>query len=236
MTKSTAAEPGRELVNRAYERLRELIVQGQLGPGVRLVEAELAERLGMSRTPLRMALFRLSQEGYVAALGEGRQTRLTVAPLTQDDAVEIFAIVGEVEGLAARRAGALAAAPRASLVAKLRKVNTAMRAAASDIPINAAETIRLDTRFHRTYVEASAGRRLLALFHTLKPQADRYIHLYYTTLTAEIMVSTAEHDLIIDAIEAGNAAAARRAVQDNWDNAAVRLSKSIAAIGERGVW
>ncbi len=81
-----------------------------------------------------------------------------------------------------------------------------------------------------------AGPRLLALFRTLKPQADRCIYLYYTTLTAEIMLSTAEHDVIIEAIAAGNATAARRAVQENWENAAVRLSKSIAALGERGVW
>lgn len=236
MTARTAAEPGRELVSRAYERLRELIVQGQLGPGVRLVEAELAERLGMSRTPLRMALFRLTQEGYVDAMGEGRQTRLAVAPLRQDDALEIFAIVGEVEGLAARRAAALASAPRAALVRKLSELNTAMQAAAGDIPINAVETIRLDAEFHGTYVEAGAGPRLLALFRTLKPQASRYIYLYYTTLIGEIMVSTAEHDVIIAAIATGNSTAARRAVRDNWENAAVRLSKSIATIGERGVW
>lgn len=236
MTSPSIAEPGRELVNRAYDRLRELIVRGQLGPGVRLVEASLAMRLGMSRTPLRMALFRLSQEGYVDALGEGRQARLEVASLTQDDALEIFAIVGEVEGLAARRAAALPDAERAALAVRLRALNASMRHAAEQPPLNAGETIRLDTEFHRTFVEAGAGRRLLALFRTMKGQADRYIYLYYTTLTTEIRVSTAEHDQIIDAIAAGNGTLARRAVQDNWENAARRLSKSIAAVGERGVW
>lgn len=236
MTSPSVAEPGRELVNRAYDRLRELIVRGQLGPGVRLVEASLATRLGMSRTPLRMALFRLSQEGYVDALGEGRQARLAVAPLTEDDALEIFAIVGEVEGLAARRAAALPDSERAALAMRLRELNAAMRRAADQPMVNAGETIRLDTEFHQTFVEAGAGRRLLALFRTLKGQADRYIYLYYTTLTTEIRVSTAEHDQIIDAIAAGDDTRARRAVQDNWENAARRLSKSIAAVGERGVW
>lgn len=236
MTTRTPAEPGRELVTRAYERLRELIVQGKLGPGVRLVEADLATRLGMSRTPLRMALFRLSQEGYVDALGEGRQARLAVAPLTQEDAIEIFAIVGGVEGIAARGAAGLPDAERAALVRRLREINAAMRDAAANGPVNATETIRLDTEFHRAYVEAGAGRRLLNLFRTLKPQADRYIYLYYTTLTAEIKVSTAEHDVIVESIAKGDAASAWRAVQENWDNAAVRLSKSISAIGERGVW
>ena len=103
-------------------------------------------------------------------------------------------------------------------------------------PPNPAETIRLDTEFHRTYVEAGAGRRLLTFFESVKPHADRFIYLYYTTLTTEILVSTKEHDIIIDAIASGRAKAARRAVQENWENAAMRLSTSIAAFGERGVW
>lgn len=203
---------------------------------MRLVEAELAARLGMSRTPLRTALYLLNQEGYVEATGEGRQSRLSVAPLTQDDAVEVFGIVGEIEGLAAGRAAALDAPHRMALAARLRVLNDAMRKAAVHRPPNPAETIRLDTEFHRTYVEAGAGRRLLTFFGSVKPHADRFIYLYYTTLTTEILVSTKEHDIIIDAIASGRAKAARRAVQENWENAAMRLSTSIAAFGERGVW
>lgn len=228
--------PRRELVAEAYERLRRLIVEGQLAPGTRLVEVELAQRLGMSRTPVRTALFLLHQEGYVEASGAGRQSRLTVAPLTQDDAVEVFGIVGEVEGLAARRAAGLDPATRAALVTRLRALNAAMARAATQQPPDPSETIRLDMQFHRTYVESGAGRRLSAFFEAVKPHADRFIYLYYTTLTTEILESTREHEVIIDAIAAGDATAARCAVQDNWENAAARLSKSIAALGERGTW
>jgi len=236
MIERALAEPRREYATEAYERLRDLIVQGKLPPGARLVETELSERLGMSRTPLRTALYLLNQEGYVEAIGEGRQSRLSVAPLTQDDAMEIFDIVGEVEGLAARRSASLPLASRDSLVAELRAVNSAMRAAAEQRPPSPSETIRLDGEFHRTYVEAAAGRRLLSFFRSVKPHADRFIYLYYTTLTTEIIVSTQEHEVIIDAIAAGDAAAALHAVQTNWRNAAGRLAKSITAIGERGVW
>lgn len=236
MTPRAAPSPHREFVAEAYERLRDLIVQGKLGPGVRLIETELSERLGMSRTPLRTALYLLHQEGYVEASGEGRQSRLSVAPLTQDDATEIFDIVGEIEGLAARRAARLPAAPRKALAAELRSVNAAMRAAATQRPPKPAETIRLDGEFHRTYVEAGAGRRLLSFFRSVKPHADRFIYLYYTTLTTEIIVSTQEHEVIIDAIASGEATAALRAVRTNWRNAADRLAKSITVVGERGVW
>ena len=81
MNARAAVAPRREYVAEAYESLRRLIVQGHLGPGMRLIEAELAERLEMSRTPLRTALYLLHQEGYVEASDEGRQSRLTVAPL-----------------------------------------------------------------------------------------------------------------------------------------------------------
>jgi DNA-binding GntR family transcriptional regulator len=223
-------------VAEAYERLRDLIVQGQLGPGMRLVETELSERLGMSRTPLRTALYLLAQEGYVEAVGEGRQSRLSVAPLTQEDAAEVFGIVGEIEGLGARRAASMSAVSRAVLVTELRALNDAMRAAAAQQPPSPTETIRLDGAFHRAYVEAAAGPRLLGFFRSVKPHADRFIYLYYTTLTTEIIVSTQEHDVIIDAIAAGDATAALEAVQTNWRNAADRLAKSIRAIGERGIW
>lgn len=228
--------PRSELIANTYQRLRQLIVEGHLGPGARLVEAELAARFGVSRTPMRTALYLLHQEGYAEARGEGRQSRLTVTPMTQQDAIEIFGIVGEVEGLAARWAAGLDDAPRGSLVCELTALNDAMAAEALQAPANAAETIRLDTIFHRTYVEAGAGRRLRSFHDSIKPHADRFIYLYYTTLTTEITVSTREHGAIIKSIADGDEAGAQRAVQSNWENAAARLSTSIARHGERGVW
>jgi DNA-binding GntR family transcriptional regulator len=232
----TMAPPRGEFVAEAYERLRRLIVHGQLGPGTRLIETELAEQFGMSRTPVRTALYLLHKEGYVEVAGEGRHLRLSVAPLTQEDAAELFGIVGAIEGLAARGAALLGPAKRSQLIAELRALNRAMRAAAKQRPPKPMETIRLDTEFHRAYVEAGAGRQLLGFFRSMKPHADRYVHLYYTTLTTEIIVSTQEHELIVAAIDTGDATAAEQAVQTNWRNAAARLAKSITALGERGVW
>lgn len=225
-----------ELIAGTYRKLRQLIVEGHLGPGARLVEAELAAKFGVSRTPVRTALYLLHQEGYVEARGEGRQSRLTVTPMTQQDAVEIFGLVGEMEGMAARWSAGLDDERRDALVVKLRTFNDAMAAEAAQTPANAAETIRLDNEFHRAYVEAGTGPRLRSFHDSIKPQADRFIYLYYTTLTSEIMESTREHGVIIRAIEEGDAAGAQDAVRNNWANAAVRLSTSIARFGERGVW
>src|SRR5678815_4380612 len=99
-----------------YERLRELIIDGRLAPGARIVETDVAARLGVSRTPVRGALQRLQQEGFVVDSPTLQQTRPTVAPLTSEDARDLFLLVGALEGLAAFRMAA-APAPERSAVA-----------------------------------------------------------------------------------------------------------------------
>src|SRR5688572_15430048 len=156
------AAPGRgESVARAYDQLRELIVWGRLSPGSRIVESEIADRLGISRTPTRSALHRLQQEGYVAVLNRGKERRLIVAPLTQDDARELFHIVGQLEGLAARSAAERPASRRAEVVARMQELNRELAQAARQPRPDPLRIFDLDTAFHRTYVENGAGPRLL---------------------------------------------------------------------------
>ena len=218
----------------AYTRLRKLIVHGRLAPGSRLIETEIAERLRLSRTPVRSALQRLMQEGYISDPGKGRQSRPFVAPLTRDDAQELFHIVGELEALAAWRA--------AQVVHRRRLVNTLNRlngAVLSEIqgPAPSKERLhRVDTRFHRCYVEGGAGPRLLALHDAIKPQAERYTRLYIDALIDQIALSVDEHQAIVDAIEAGDADLAQNSVRTNWRNAAERLGGVIERAGELGSW
>jgi len=241
MTRSKPAQPAPpaargDRIPRAYERLRELIVSGRLAPGSRVIESDIAARLGVSRTPVRSALHRLQQEGYIAGAGGGSEPRLTVAPLTQDDARDLFAIIGAIEGLAALDAAALARPARTDLVATLRELNGGLRQAARAARPDPMRIAELDTRFHRRYVEAGAGPRLLALHAAIKPQAERYVRLYTSALVDEISQSVAEHERIIEEIDAGSGEGARRAVHRNWRNAADRLSNVIQTLGERGSW
>ena len=225
-----------ERISHAYDKLREIIVRGRMAPGTRIIEADVADRLGVSRTPARSALHRLQQEGYVVAVDRSKERRLMVAPLTQDDARELFEIVGQLEGLAARGAAALSAAERTSLAQRLRKLNADLSSAAKQKRPDPMGIFDLDMAFHRTYVEAGAGPRLLALHRATKPQAERYIRIYISSLVDEISTSVGEHEVIVRRIEAGDAVGARQAVDENWENAARRLSKGIAALGERGSW
>jgi DNA-binding GntR family transcriptional regulator len=219
-----------------YEQLRDLIVHGHLAPGSRIVESDVALRLGVSRTPVRGALQRLQQEGYIVDPSGGRLARPTVAPLTSDDARELFHIVAEIEGLTARWAAALPVAERRALARKLRVINADFRREAAVRRPDFNRLHDLDTSFHRTYVEAGAGRRLLALHTTIKPQAERYERLYVSLLVSDLQTSVTEHEAIVAAIERGNADAAQRAVQTNWRNAAERLERVIDRAGERGSW
>src|ERR1700704_5850663 len=115
-----------ERANRLYDSLRGMIVRGQLAPGARIVETEVAERFGVSRTPVRAAFQRLEREGYVIA-STPHQARMTVAPLTREDVGELLEIVGELEGLAARSAARLDEAKRESLAKELAALNAEFR-------------------------------------------------------------------------------------------------------------
>ena len=216
-----------------YERLRQLIVDGRLPAGARIIETDVAAELGVSRTPVRGALQRLQQEGYVVDSPTLRQTRPMVAPLTSDDARELFLLVGALEGLAAHRAASGSAAQRAALVTELSNVNDAFAAASAAPRPNHSRIFELDERFHRCYM-ANAGPRLLALHDAVKPQAERYERLYVSMLTAELPTSVLEHRAIVKAIKTGDAAEAQRAVETNWRNAAERLAAAVARAGERG--
>jgi DNA-binding GntR family transcriptional regulator len=233
---SAADAPHGSRPEQVYIRLRDLIVQGLLAPGSRIVETEIATRLGVSRTPVREALQRLQQEGYVMGSPGAQQSRLTVAPLTRDDVYELLNIVGALEGMGARGAAQLSHVDRRNLVRDLRALNAEFHRAGKATPIDHSALYDADERFHRRLVEASAGPRLLALHDAVKPQAERYIRMYISMLTGDIRTSVYEHDIILAAIEEGRADDAELAVQVNWRHAADRLSKVIEMAGERGSW
>jgi DNA-binding GntR family transcriptional regulator len=219
-----------------YRKLRELIVRGQLAPGTRIVETDVATRLSVSRTPVRGALQRLQQEGYIMDTPLLQQSRPMVAPLTREDANELFSIVAEIEGLAARFAASAPAARREALTDELSSINEQFKRAADAKQQNHNRLWELDEKFHRRYVEAGAGPRLIALHNAVKPQAERYERLYVSLLSRDLTPSVMEHGTIIRAIKSGKPDVAQLAVQTNWRNAAKRLGSVIDNVGERGRW
>ena len=222
-------------VTEVYAQLRSLILQGGLAPGTRVVETDVAEQLAVSRTPVRAALQRLQQEGYLVTRGTG-QSRAWVAPLTRADSRELFFIIGQIEGLAARWAAQLPSDERPEVAKTLRTINRELAASADAPRADRDLVFDLDRRFHRAYVAAGAGPRLLDLHDSIKPQGERYARVYVNFLLDEIHTSVEEHERIVEAIETGRADDAQAAVEVNWRNAAHRLAKVIDWLGERGSW
>jgi DNA-binding GntR family transcriptional regulator len=222
-------------VTRVYTALHALIVSGQLPPGTRVAERAVVARMGLSRTPVRSALHRLQQEGFVASVGRAGDQRLIVTPLTCDDGREVFLIVGHLEGLAAREAASLPPHRRKELVRHLRAVNRDL-ATASRAKASPSVLFDLDLQFHEAYVEGVAGPRVVALHRAIKPQSERYSRLYVDVLLDELPMSVKEHEAIAAAIAKGDPIAAQRAVEANWHNAADRLAEVMAQHGERGMW
>ena len=232
---STKAEHGTS-VGIAFQRIRELVVHGKLAPGTWIVEGDLCEHLNMSRTPVRGALYLLQREGYVIDHRNGSKARMIVAPLTKEDASELYPIIGRIEGLAGRNAAMLPAAEREELAAKLKTVNAKLATIARNGSTNGPNIFDLDHEFHRTVVTAGSGPRLRSLHQAIEPQTERYWRLYASSIIGELHLSVAEHDEIIAALIAGDPDGLERALSANWENGCKRLAKVIDIYGARGSW
>jgi DNA-binding GntR family transcriptional regulator len=234
-TRSAKAEHGTS-VGIAFQRIRELIVRGKIAPGTRVVEGDLCEYLNMSRTPVRGALYLLQREGYVIEHRNSSKARMIVAPLTKEDANELYPIIGRLEGLAGRRAATLPKSERDELAARLKLVNAKLDKIASERSYNGPEIFDLDHEFHRLVVAAGSGPRLSALHQAVEPQTERYWRLYASAIINELHVSVTEHEEIIAALVEGNSDRLDRALCLNWENGCKRLACVIDIFGERGSW
>jgi DNA-binding GntR family transcriptional regulator len=225
-----------EVTASAYGRLRDLIVSGRLAPGAPLIETDLSKRLGVSRTPVRGALQRLQQEGFVCAVSVGQMLRVVVAPLTADDMREVFLMAGALEAAGARLAAGLPAEQRRMLVAEMERLNADLRTASESRPPDLVRAQDLHVRLHRAFSLAAAGPRLRAELEVLQPQAERYERIYTSAVIFAFEESIDEHAAIISAVAAGRADAAEDAVSRNWRGCVRRYRQVVTILGERGNW
>jgi DNA-binding GntR family transcriptional regulator len=183
--------------------LLERIVQGELAPGARIKETPLADELGTSRTPLREALIRLEQEGFVRSeLAHG----FTVEPLSGREVREIYPILWTLERLALRSSGSAVY----SLLDELARTNADLATAQEP-----EERLVLDARWHETLLSHCPNRRLLAMLAHLRTAVRRYEHLFMAdaSLVAE---SVRQHEQVIAALQAREIDTAERLVEENW--------------------
>lgn len=185
---------GRRATDTAYEAVREMILSGEAAPGARLGEAELAEALGLSRTPVREALQRLGADGLVEVLPH-RGARVVL--WTESDLEEIFELRTVLEPYAAARAARIGADE--PLVAELRDLCAGMERAAAEGRI--ADLAQLNSRFHALLIEASGNRRLPAMLTSVM-HAPLVLGTFHRYDEATMARSMGHHREVVDAIVA----------------------------------
>ena len=187
----------------AYHLILEAIDTGAYKPGDRLVESELAERFGMSRTPIREALQRLETQSLLAR--DGRS--LIVASLDHNQLAELYVVRSELEGLAARLAARHATDEEIRVLAAMVEEDRALLA-------DPVAMSRANRRFHKQIHLASHNRYLVQQLDLVY----RSMALLATTsLAAEGRGATAlaEHTAIVEAIRDGDAEGAYTALKQH---------------------
>ena len=196
-------QDGKPSQNDAYSLILEAIDVGTYRPGDRLVESDLAERFGVSRTPIREALQRLETQQLLSR--DGRS--LIVASLDHNQLAELYVVRAELEGLAARLAAKHASDEE---VRVLRDMVEEDRSLLND----PAALARANRRFHRQLHLASHNRFLVQQLNLVHQSMAL---METTSLAVEGRSETAlnEHDAIVRAIEAHDGAAAQTALKDH---------------------
>ena len=203
----------------AYDLILEAIDTGTYRPGSRLVESELADRFGVSRTPIREALQRLETQNLLTR--DGRS--LIVASLDHNQLAELYVVRGTLEGLAAELAA------RHATVEEVRVLRDMLQADSALVDDPAAMS-RANRRFHKQIHLASHNRflvRQLDLVHRSMAL------LASTSIAAEGRGQDTldEHAAIVAAIEAGDGEAAAQALRDHISNAyVIRLRLDAARV------
>lgn len=191
------------------DTIRARISDGTFEPGMQLTEAQLAERLGVSRGPVREAFQRLVQEGLLDA---EHHRGVFVATLDDDDALDVALARLAIERTAAER---VAAVGDAGVLAHLSDLVDELAAAAE---IGAwPEVAAADLRFHEALVEAAGSPRLSRMYGTLVVETHLCLRMLLPAQHPDPAEVVAEHRTLLAALAAGDAAAAGAGVASHLD-------------------
>lgn len=201
-----------------FNTLRQAILRGELKPGERLLEVQLAHKLGVSRTPLREAIRKLELEGLVVMIP---RRGAVVAEITEKNLRDVLEVRSALEELAVSLA-----------CDKITKDQIGeLKKAAIDFSItlqggDVTETAQADVRFHDIIYEATDNRRLIQLLNNLREQMYRYRVEYLKDVAVHPKL-LAEHEEIIERIEQGQKQEAVNVVYRHINNQAAAVIDAI---------
>jgi DNA-binding GntR family transcriptional regulator len=209
------------LSEEVHETLLGWILDGELRPGEKIVDSELAERLGISRTPVREALRRLEDKGLIETAAN-RWTRVSLVSL--DEVERIYPLIWSLEALAVELA--LPHLGRAEMDL-LDEANRDLEAAlvAKD-PVRAS---RADARFHQIIIDASDNPELISILANLKIKLRR-LEVRHFEVSLVASESMREHAELLTALRGlPGVEAAQRLIRANWESSLARLRQTMTA-------
>jgi len=202
--KKLVIRPSKSIREKVYDYLREGVLNGKIKAGDRLVESDLADRIGTSRTPVREALHTLEREGLVESL---HRVGYVVCPISELEVSELCEIRLALEALALR--WALSKDP-VGLVKAMREnlSRCEQRIAEGDLKA----FIELDAQFHEIISGIADSSRLMEMTNSIRRYMLRYrIQSIYTE--DNVHRAIAGHQAVLKAIEEGDKRAAQRALR-----------------------
>lgn len=200
-------KPLRELV---FDAIHEAIVDGTLEPGERLMEAQIAEELGVSRTPVREAIRKLELANFVVMIP---RRGAYVADISLKDVADVFEIRGALEGLAAELAAERASDEEIEGLERL-LVEIGKAIEVKDVEL----LVELDTQFHDLLLKASRNERLGQILSLLREQIQRF-RTQTLASPSRMRVALDEHRGLVEALAARDGELAGRLAAQHIESA-----------------
>jgi len=174
---------------RALSQIQSWIIDGTLQPGEKLLDAELAEALGVSRTPIREAFQLLEVQGFVS-MHPGKETRVT--SLDKEDILKIYPTLASLYSLAAEYAAKVILPEQIEM---LKEINLQFsKAVETEQPFQAME---LDEQFHNFIIEVSENPYIASFSSSLQMHIGRFSYVFLKQPPAATLASVKGHDSII---------------------------------------
>ncbi len=215
-------KPLREIV---FETLREALINGVLKPGERLMEIQLAEEMGVSRTPVREAIRKLELEGFVVMIP---RKGAYVAGISVKDIADVFEIRTALEGLAAGLAAERITEEELEQLERiLVKIGECVQTN------NLEKLVEVDTEFHDTLFKASRNERLVQIVSNLREQIQRFRTTSLST-PGRMKYALDEHKKIVEAVSERNVELAQALAREHIENAENSMLEKLNELKEPG--
>jgi DNA-binding GntR family transcriptional regulator len=202
-------KPPRLLKERAYEGIKQRLLNEEYKPGSFLSERSLADQLGMSKTPVKAALERLESEGFISV---SPQQGIVVRETSVREIADVYEIRAALEAYALRTlAGKITPADVKRVEQNLADQKKLLN------QLNVDLGVRLDSEFHALFIGFLGNREFVMVFEKLREKMERVIRSVFRISPSRMTKSFQEHTAIAEAAIAGHGDKAAQAIVDHLD-------------------